>query len=855
MKKCLVILLIVMTGVIRGANAQGTISSLQVDSLTYSLPSTVSFYCSYTGLTGVLSAYARVYCNNGKFSSAQIISAGNGNFVVTITGFTSGDSIIYTPKVTFPFTQDGTQGSFVMPACSFTAGISGNSPICAGSSTILTASPSGGTNYVWKRNGTQVGTGETFNASVAGSSYTCDVTFNGCLSVSPSFNLSVISNPTPSIIASTNPICAGTSTSLTASGATSYNWSNGLGTSNPIIVSPSSTTTYTVTGTTASCTGTAMITVNVNTNPTVTVNSPTTCSGVSVVLTAGGANNYSWSNSLGNGNPKSVSPVSTTTYTVTGTDLNGCTGTALSVVTVSGSITMSVNNPAPICFGDSIQFIAFGDATSYSWSPTTGLSNPNIANPKASPLSTTSYTVTGYNALCSKTIIVAAIVNPNPTSNASATGPVCLGNLTTLNATGGIHYHWNTGDTTANVVTTLPVGTTNFIVTVTDINGCSSVSTTNAIVNPNPTVVAYTSQSSICLGEATSLLTMGADLYSWSNSAIGDSIHVSPVVTTDYIVTGTVAGCVGIDTITIFVNSLPNVSVSSDANANHICSGSPVELTASGALSYSWVGISSGNPQTVYPLVTTTYVVTGMNFSGCTNSATITIFADPTVQLTTGGDKSICEGSLGVSLFVSGADTYVWSPANTLSNALIAEPFASPGVTTVYTVIGVRGECSATISVLVEVVDNPNIDSNYYDSMNHMLFLQGDLRNIDHIVINNISYNPFSYSDTTAWFSGVVLSNGQGIYVENTTGCSAFVPYQDVSGISSETFSEIEVSVYPNPFSENLFVELPNGDYKVSLTNVSGQIVREMSANQSFEFSVEDLPSDEGNYLTKLIKN
>jgi len=129
-----------------------------------------------------------------------------------------------------------------------------------------------------------------------------------------------------SITATASPghICPGARSVLTASGANIYNWSTGDNIAS-ITVTPSSTTTYTVTGTsTVGCTGTATVRVFTNILPlpfvAVSASPSTIYIGQSSVITASGANTYSWSHGLGSGSSKTVSPAGTTTYTVTGTN-------------------------------------------------------------------------------------------------------------------------------------------------------------------------------------------------------------------------------------------------------------------------------------------------------------------------------------------------------------------------------------------------------------------------------------------------------------------------------------------------------------------------------------------------------
>jgi hypothetical protein len=116
--------------------------------------------------------------------------------------------------------------------------------------------------------------------------------------------------------------------------------------SNGVAFTPISTATYTVTGTDANnCTNTDQVTVTVNPLPTVNAgNDQTVCSGTAVTLSGSGANTYSWNNSVSNG--VAFTPASTTTYTVTGTDVNGCVNTDDVTVNVNDTSFSTLNESA-----------------------------------------------------------------------------------------------------------------------------------------------------------------------------------------------------------------------------------------------------------------------------------------------------------------------------------------------------------------------------------------------------------------------------------------------------------------------------------------------------------------------------
>ena len=283
----------------------------------------------------------------------------------------------------------------------------------------------------------------------------------------------------PSLTVNSATICNGQTANLIANGATSYSWSSGQ-TSGNINVSPASTTNYTIYGTSSSCTNSLTTSVVVNPNPTVTVNSATICSGNNASLIASGATSYMWSSGPTTSSI-TVSPSTTTTYTVTG--LNGtCTGASLATVMVNPSPTVTVNS-ATICTGSVANLIASG-ASTYSWNTGSTASSLTV-----SPTSTTTYTVTGFSGSC--TNVKTAIVNVNalPTVSMAASS-----NTACTSATGGVPVNLTGSPAGGTFVGTsvsgssfLPpsvAGTYTVNYSYTDaVTGCTNYANTNIVVN------------------------------------------------------------------------------------------------------------------------------------------------------------------------------------------------------------------------------------------------------------------------------------------------------------------------------------------------------------------------------------
>jgi hypothetical protein len=132
-------------------------------------------------------------------------------------------------------------------------------------------------------------------------------------------------DPSPTVTVNSATICQGSSTTLNASGATSYSWNTGA-TTFSVSVSPSATTVYTVSGTSANCTNIKTATVSVSPLPVlgVTANNTAVCQGQMVALTASGASTYTWNPGNIAGSTANFIPSASTVYTVTGLSSAGC---------------------------------------------------------------------------------------------------------------------------------------------------------------------------------------------------------------------------------------------------------------------------------------------------------------------------------------------------------------------------------------------------------------------------------------------------------------------------------------------------------------------------------------------------
>jgi hypothetical protein len=435
--------------------------------------------------------------------------------------------------------------------------------------------------------------------------------------------------PTVATTTTSGTICVGNSTSITASGAVSYNWTPGNLSGATITISPATTTTYTVTGTGINgCTNTAIRTISVNPIPTVTTTttSGTICAGNSTSITASGASSYNWMPGNLSGATITVSPLTTTTYTVIGTATNGCTNTTTQTITVSAAPNVTIFTPSFLMCSAANATLTASGASSYTWQP----GNLSGATITVSPLSTTTYTAVGTNGNgCTNSATQMIVVSPSPTVVVTASNSsICYGDSVTLVVSGASVYNWMPGNLSNATVTYVPATSTTYTVIGTYPSGCSDTLLVPITVNIIPTVTASISADSVCFGNSITLTGFGAATYSWQPiNMSGSPITDFPISSTTYTVTGTdLNGCINIDSTTVTVVPQPTVSI---AGLNIICPGNSVSLTASGATSYAWLPGGQTTATIIdTPITSTTYSVTGTDSLGCFSIAMHTVVID-----------------------------------------------------------------------------------------------------------------------------------------------------------------------------------------------------------------------------------
>lgn len=207
------------------------------------------------------------------------------------------------------------------------------------------------------------------------------------------------------------------------------------------------------------------------------------CSGNPATLTASGAGSYTWSPATGlnttTGETVIANPSTTTTYTVTGTAGTCVIEPKTVTVTINSTPDVSISSASPllICAGESKTVTATG-ASSYTWSPATGLSSTNNASVTASPTEDITYKVVGANGSCKDSAEISVLVEAAPVVEPIADITMSWGNSTTLSVIGGEKYSWSPAEglscsDCANPIAT-PTTNTTYCVTVSDSSTCTT---------------------------------------------------------------------------------------------------------------------------------------------------------------------------------------------------------------------------------------------------------------------------------------------------------------------------------------------------------------------------------------------
>ncbi len=563
--------------------------------------------------------------------------------------------------------------------------IVGDTNLCTGSSGELRVeSNEAFLSYYWLTTGNPTAPVISI-APTTNTAYSVRVTNgNGC-SATETQIVHVRQLPIPTI-SGNDYFCEGESLTLTAQANAPFVWNDGTTLEDKTVTTGG---TYTVTATTEyGCIATASKAVDEAPAPIISIiGVPEFCEEESTTLTATGAQQYEWSTGA---MESTITIDAEGSYTVTGTSSLGC-------ATVHNFNV--IENPLPVisidagtqqfCENKNLLLEAISTGTlNYSWNNGAQSAENLIDEPGV-------YTVTGTDAHgCSASASTTITTLPLPSITISADTNICIGEHSTLTASGGESYLWSTTSTQTSIIVT-PTTTNTYTVVGTDGNGCSDSAQATVAVLPVPTV-EITGDTIICFGDSTLLTTTSSAEILWSTGSQEEDIYASQAGVYSVTLTNS-DGCSASSSIKVTVNPIPLTTI---FGLTTICEENSTTLTvADGSLSYLWSTGSGAQAITVTPLDTTTYYCDVTNGYGCTSRIMKTVDVKPLPIPHIEAPQYLCEDST-TTIVASGGESYIWSSGEEVAEIEIS----NAGFFTVYVT---SNGCQTNTTVQVEGAPNP----------------------------------------------------------------------------------------------------------------------------------------------------
>lgn len=370
-----------------------------------------------------------------------------------------------------------------------------------------------------------------------------------------------------------------------------------------------------------------------------------------------------------------ATPAVTTLYQVTVTTPQGCSATGDVLITVNNLLSLTVGaSDVDLCQGESSNLTAIvggsGSNIAFSWTPATGLSNANISNPVATPVTSTMYYATAVDTLAGCTLVDSIYINVNSLYQAVATEDttVCTTAGFQLNVSHNVpapfSIQWTPAPYLNNATIATPTilfdSTAQYIVQVEDAIGCSAFDTVNVTVAF--ATLSIWSDSSLCAGDS-ALLDAGFPwaTHSWTpGGETTQAIWVSAAG--NYTVTMVDStGCQEQHTTTITVDALPVVNIGPDSS---LCIGEVWTLNAGntgsqflwtpGAQTSQWINVATDG----------TYSVEVTDANDCVNDDAATITFDPLPVIVL-SDTSVCVSETVTLDAGNPGSWYLWSTGAT----------------------------------------------------------------------------------------------------------------------------------------------------------------------------------------------
>ncbi len=853
------------------------------------------------------------------------------------TIISTDSTFIVLPLVTTTYILTGTN----LFACSFSdtltinvnqlpnlAITTANDTICEGDTITLTAG--GASVYDWYENGVYIGTGTNIQVSPSATSvYVLNGTnLNNCSS-QDSIVIHVNPAATVSGITGTVSVCPGINgvqyTITNPNPNSTYNWTitsgtlaTGQGTATITVDWSATPGTGLVSVTEITADGCASnpvdlpVTINMLLTPVAPAGPTTLCANEAqgIIYNAFNTNGstYTWFSNGGNVVAGNGTSTATFDFNVPGpqlvavwyeetstTAVDSCFGASdtLYIFINPIPVTSAITGPLGICVPDTGSFSVINTPTStYAWNITGGTilsgngTNAVTANWTGSGSAVISVVETDSLGCTGDTVSYTITINPLPAANAGPDVAVCTGQGVQLNASGGTVYSWTpaTGLSATNIPDPVasPTTVTQYIVTVTDANGCINSDSVTVSVNALP-VITTSADTSICLNDSIQISASGGSTYQWSPANSLSDPNVSspvagPINTTTYTVVVTDQnGCIDSSNVTITINPLPVTSAITGPGA--VCENDTTTYTVvnTNGSTYSWT-ISGGNIVSGDGTNTVTAVYTAggvavisvleTNSFGCSgDSVSFNVTVNPLPAANAGPDVAVCTGN-GTQLNASGGVAYQWSPGAGLNNPSIPDPVATPSSTTTYTVLvidvnGCRNTDEVIVTVnplpVVSITPNSNVcigNSLQLNAGGGVSYMWSPATNLSSTTIPDPVTTPVStiqYTVVVTDVNGCVNSDSVTVTVNSlptaiaggdTTICAGTTAFLSASGGVSYSWtpaSSLNNSGISNPIASPTSITT----YTVTVTDANGcsdddQVTVDVNIQPEAAFTVDD---------------
>lgn len=424
------------------------------------------------------------------------------------------------------------------------------------------------------------------------------------------------------------------------------------------------------------CSDSDSVTITVHDLPIVTVRDTTICPGGTVRFEAVSvtATDYLWQKE-GEGTTQTITDSIVGFYEVIVTDVNGCKDTAEAELTLHTPPVVEVNNDT-ICVGDpeAVFNATSATAVNYTWQD-----NGQGTSVSTSGIDAGDYTVIVEDInTCKDTATGVLVVDTLPIvelQGAAICDNVTSVDLTAVSAT-AVSYLWSgLGSGSTQTITARTQG--NYVVTVTDENGCQSSDNADLQRYPMPTVKV--DDQSVCPGgEATfSAVSPTATVYDWRQNGTGTAqTTVGSIAGIYEVIVEDINGCKDTAEAELIIYVAPEVTVED----NRICIGDApaiFEATSTTATSYSWSEKGKGTDQTTTGTDAGNYTVIITDINSCKDTATGVLVVD-TLPVVSVEDITVCSNTPSVDLkaISTTAQVYDWTGTVTGNTSIltVSEP-------------------------------------------------------------------------------------------------------------------------------------------------------------------------------------